>query len=115
VIANSLTVLFARSLKCSSRAMILVAPTIFLGLIGSGWPASFQAAIADGKRIIPTPPLTRLVGSLCEKKSTLSISWSVLLSNQVSWVRKMVGVDLNYSTMRAAWSFFEEAHSLLYP
>ena len=95
--------------------MILVAPIIFPGLIGSGWPASFQAAVADGERIIPTPPLTQLVGSPCEKKSTLSISRSVSLSDQVSWVRKMVGVDLNCSMMRVAWSFFEEVHSLLYP
>jgi hypothetical protein len=83
--------------------MILVAPVIFPGLIGSGWPASFQAVVADGERMIPTPPLTRLVGAPCERKSILSISWSVSLSDQVSWVRKMVGVDsLNCSMMRVA-------------
>jgi hypothetical protein len=95
--------------------MILVAPTIIPGLIGSGCPASFQAAVADGERTIPTPPLTRLVGAPCEKKSMLSISWSVSLSDQVSCVRKMVGVGSNCSMIRVAWSFLEELHSLLYP
>ena len=96
--------------------MIRVAPAIFPGRIGSGWPASFHACTASGDSTIPTPPLVRLLGCApWEKKIVLSISRSVSLSDHVSWVNKMDGVSLKVLRILTMWSFFEEDCLLEYP
>jgi hypothetical protein len=67
--------------------MTWVAPAIFPGRIGSGWPASFHHCIVSGDKIILMPHLVQLLDFVpWEKKSTSSISKSVLLSDHVSWV-----------------------------
>jgi hypothetical protein len=107
-ITNSLLILLALSRKCSSSTMIQVAPAIYLGHISCGWPAIFHARMASGDKMIPTPPLVWLLDfAPWERKSTLSISRLVLLSDHVSWVNRMDGVSLNDLRILTMWSFLE--------